>query len=62
VAPRAAGEDAIFFFPRLDEKGAPLLTPESKDLLLNISDKQVNSVSNFKIDVSKLVVNGKVEF
>jgi len=41
---------------------APLLTPESKELLINLSDKQVNSVSNFKIDVSKLVVNGKVEF
>jgi len=62
VAPRAPGDDAIFFFPRLDEKGAPLLTPESKELLINLSDKQVNSVSNFKIDVSKLVVNGKVEF
>ncbi len=62
VAPRAPGDDAIFFFPRLDEKGAPLLTPESKELLINLSDKQVNSVSNFKIDVSKLVLNGKVEF
>jgi hypothetical protein len=62
VAPRAPGDDAIFFFPRLDEKGGPLLTPESKELLINLSDKQVNSVSNFKIDVSKLVVNGKVEF
>jgi hypothetical protein len=62
VAPRAPGDDAIFFFPRLDEKGAPLLTPESKQLLINLSDKQVNSVSNFKIDVSKLVMNGKVEF
>ena len=62
VAPRAPGDDAIFFFPRLDEKGAPLLTPKSKDLLINLSDKQVNSVSNFKIDVSKLVLNGKVEF
>jgi hypothetical protein len=62
VAPRVPGEEAIFFFPRLDEKGAPLLTPESKLLLVNLSDKQVNSVSNFKIDVSKLVMNGKVEF
>ena len=62
VAPRAPGDEAIFFFPRLDQKGAPLLTPESKDLLINLSDKQVNSVSNFKIDVSKLVVNGRVEF
>ncbi len=62
VAPKVPGEEAIFFFPRLDEKGAPLLTSENKQLLINLSDKQVNSVSNFKIDVSKLVVNGKVEF
>ena len=62
VAPRTPGEDAIFFFPRLDAKGAPLLTPENKELLINLSDKQVNSVSNFRIDVSKLVMNGKVEF
>ena len=62
VAPKVPGDDAIFFFRRLDEKGAPLLTLESKQLLINLSDKQVNSVSNFKIDVSKLVMNGKVEF
>lgn len=62
VAPRAPGEEAIFFFPRLDEKGVPLLTPESRDLLINLSDKQVNSVANFKIDVSKLMMNGKIEF
>lgn len=62
VAPRTPGDDAIFFFPRLDAKGAPLLTTESKQLLINLSDKQVNSVSNFRIDVSQLVINGKVEF
>lgn len=62
VAPKAPGDEAIFFFPRLDDKGAPLLTPENKDLLINLTDKQVNSVANFKIDVAKLVMNGKVEF
>ena len=62
VAPRVPGEEAIFFFPRLDDKGAPLLTLENKDLLINLSDKQVNSVANFKLDVSKLVLNGRVEF
>ncbi|MCU1266922.1 MAG: hypothetical protein JWM21_3240 [Acidobacteria bacterium] len=62
VAPKAPGDEAIFFFPRLDDKGAPLVTPGNKDLLINLTDKQVNSVANFKIDVSKLVMNGKVEF
>ncbi len=62
VPPRVPGDEAIFFFPRLDEKGAALLTTENKDLLINLTDKQVNSVANFKIEVSKLVLNGKVEF
>ena len=62
VPPKTPGDEAIFFFPRLDEKGAPLLAPENKALLINLSDNQVNSVSNFKINVSKLVQNGKIEF
>jgi hypothetical protein len=62
IAPRAPGDEAVFFFPRLDDKGAPLLTPENKELIINLADKQVNSVANFKLDVAKLVDNGKVEF
>ena len=62
VPPKAPGDEAIFFFPRTDEKGAPLLTLENKELLINLTDNQVNSLSNFRIDVSKLVLNGKVEF
>jgi hypothetical protein len=62
VPPKAPGEEAIFFFPRLDEKGAPLLSLDNKDLLINLTDNQANSITNFKIDVTKLVLNGKVEF
>ena len=62
VPPKAPGEEAVFFFPRADEKGAPLLTTESKELLINLTDKQANAITSFKIDVSKLVMNGKVEF
>ncbi len=62
VPPKAPGDEASFFFPRLDEKGAPLLTPENKELLINLSDNQVNPITNFKIDVSTLMLNGKVEF
>ena len=62
VAPKAPGDEAIFFFPRLDEKGAPLLTTQSKELLINLTDNQANSITNFKFDVSKLIVDGKVEF
>ena len=62
VPPTVPGDEATFFFPRLDEKGSPLFTPENKELLVNLTDNQVNSITNFKIDVSKLIVNGKVEF
>jgi hypothetical protein len=62
VPPKAPGEEAVFFFPRADEKGAPLLTPANKELLINLTDNQANSITNFKLDVSKLVMNGKVEF
>jgi hypothetical protein len=62
VAPKAPGDEAIFFFPRLDEKGATLLTLDSKELLINLANNQADSITNFKIDVSKLKLNGKVEF
>jgi hypothetical protein len=62
VAPKAPGDEAVFFFPRLDEKGSPLLKPNSKDLLINLTDNRANSITNFKFDVSKLIVDGKVEF
>jgi len=62
VPPKVPGDEATFFFPRLDDKGAPLLTADNKELLVNLSDNQPSSISNFKLDVSKLVLNGKVEF
>lgn len=62
VPPKAPGVEAIFFFPRLDEKGAPLLTLESKELLINLANNQADSITNFRIDATKLMLNGKVEF
>jgi hypothetical protein len=62
VPPRAPGDEAVFFFPRTDDKGAPLLTVDNKELLINLTDNQANAITNFKIDVTKLLMNGKVEF
>ena len=62
VPGQAPGDEAVFFFPRLDEKGAPLLTLDNKELLINLANNQADSISNFKIDVTKLKLNGKVEF
>ena len=62
VPPKVPGDEAAFFFPRLDDKSSPLLTPESKQLIVNLSDNRPTSVGNFQIDVSTLLLNGKVEF
>ncbi len=62
VAPKAPGDEAIFFFPRLDEKGASLLTLDNKELLINLANNQADAITNFKIDVTKLRLNGKIEF
>src|SRR5256885_120030 len=60
--PKAPGEEATFFFPRADDKGSPLLTTASKELYFNLSDMEVNSVTNFRVDVTKLVAGGAVDF
>ena len=62
VPPKVPGDEAVFFFPRTDEKGAPLLTLDNKELLINLTDNQANSITSFRIDVTKLVLDGKVEF
>jgi hypothetical protein len=62
VPPKVPGDEAVFFFPRTDEKGAPLLTLDNKVLLINLTDNQANAITNFRIDVAKLVLDGKVEF
>jgi hypothetical protein len=62
VPPKAPGDEAVFFFPRTDAKGAPLLTVDNKELLINLTNNQANSITNFRIDVTKLVLDGKVEF
>ncbi len=62
VPPRAPGEEAVFFFPRLDERGIPLLTADNRQLLINFANNEVNSIGNFKVDLATLVLNGKIEF
>lgn len=62
VPPKVPGDEATFFFPRLDDNGVPLLTPANKELVFNVTNNEINIVTNFKLDVSKLVMNGRVEF
>jgi hypothetical protein len=62
VAPKVPGDEATFFFPRLNDKGEPLLTANSKQLFINLSDNRPTSVGNFRFEVSRLMLNGRVEF
>jgi hypothetical protein len=62
AAPKVPGDEATFFFPRRDDKGDLLLTTENKELLINLSDNNPSSISNFRVGVASLIVNGKVEF
>ena len=62
VAPKAPGDEAVFFFPRFDDEETPLLTPESRELVFNLSDNEVNAVTNFRVNVPRLVRDGRVDF
>jgi hypothetical protein len=62
IPPKAAGDDVFFIFPRLDEKGRPLLTATDKKLLFRMSDSNARSITNFNFDIFKLIADGKVGF
>jgi hypothetical protein len=62
---KSLGQEAVFFFPKFDDKGAPMLTPASKRVVFTIDPRALGnnpSVTRFEFDVSKMLVDGKVEF
>lgn len=69
TAAKGGGDMSIFFFKRVDDKGNPLITPESKTFKV-IFDNYLRTNTadggrippNFEFQVSKIVVDGKVEF
>lgn len=60
--PKAPGDEALFFFKRFDEKGNLLFTKDSKYLIFNATKNEVNTVTNFKIEIAPLIVGEKVDF
>ena len=62
VPPKVPGDEATFFFPRLDDRNLPLVDKDSKELIFNLTNNEVNAVTNFRIDVSKLLVDGQIQF
>ncbi len=62
---KVTGQEIVFFFPRLDEKGEPLLTPSSKKLIFTIDTSVLGldaTIRRFEFDVSKMILDGKVDF
>lgn len=57
---------AVFFFPRVNDKGEPLLTPESKELTFHFmiqGSVGLNALSEkYKFDVTKMKRGGEVIF
>lgn len=65
IPTKATGQEIVLFFPRLDAKGEPLLTPASKKLVFTIDTSVLRmdaTIRRFEFDVSKMIVGGKVEF
>lgn len=63
---KVIGGEAVFFFSRYNEKGEPLLTPESKKLVITFSSEVMgdspSTFSRFEFDVTKMLIGGKVVF
>ena len=69
TAAKGANDMSVFFFKRLDDKGNPLLTPDSKTLKIVFdSYLRENSAdgwmipSTFEFQVAKIIIDGKVDF
>ena len=65
VPTKATGEEVVFFFPRFDDKGQPLLTPASKRLVFTIDTASIGmdaTIQRFEFDVSKMTDGGRVVF
>jgi hypothetical protein len=67
--PRSAGDAAVFYFKRTDDKGSAFVTEDSKEVKLvfakdflngNASAAMVPAATSFK--VSKMIVGGKILF
>ena len=66
VPPRVTGDDAVFFFARFNDKGEPLIKPDSQKVVVMLGNRilLIGSIpkTSFIFDVSKMLVNGQVEF
>ncbi len=62
IAPKVPGDEAFFYFHRQGRDGKPLFTADAKRLIFRMSDTSASSVTNFSMDVARMVVDGKLQF
>ena len=63
--PKSQGDEAIFFFERLNEQGKPLINSSSKRLIVTFDPKIFPSqmaLTKFEFEAAKMIVNGQVAF
>jgi len=64
--PKFQGDEAVFFFSRFNERSEPLLNQNSKKLIFTFNPKIFGNspvaITKFESDVSKMMLNGTVEF
>lgn len=62
IPPKTPDGEVTFFFPRFDEKGKPLFTPENKKIIFRLNDSSPSAATSFEFDIAKLLMNGEVAF
>ena len=62
VPPKAPGEEAVFYFARYDDQGLALFNRKSKELIFNLTNNEISLVANFRVDISRLIIDGEVSF
>jgi hypothetical protein len=66
VRPRFYEDDAVFFFPRFNPKGEPLISPAHRTLTISFDPRifawKTARLTKFDFDVAKMIVNGQVVF
>ena len=62
-APSKSGSEVTFFFPKTDDKGVPLVTPDTKRLVLIVEPGALGgdaTINRFEFDVSRMILDGKL--
>lgn len=66
VAPTHAAGEAIFYFSRRDQKGSPLIGPNSRTVIVSfdprVFDWKKATATKFKFNVADMIINGTVAF